>query len=459
MSGQVWEALTCSVRVLLRPFVEQRGAQLIAAVSGGVDSVVLLRLLSGLAETEGWRLHVAHFNHQLRGTDSEQDARFVEQLAGKTRLPFHLGSSDVSGFSRTIGVSVEMAARQCRHEFLAALANQLNRAPVLLAHHADDQLELLLLRLARGTSGAGLAGMTSCSPSPADPSIQLIRPLLETDRRSIEAYAKEMGLQWREDPSNRNATIPRNRVRLKVIPELAELNPSSLALCASRAMKVAADESACIRFLASKWLESGDGGFGDLLPAVQRQVVLIQLERLGVDVTFEGIEALRSNRGRPYVFPEGQELSLAENGRIQRKERVATLFCGLEMRVQIEATEGVWDLGGRSVAWRIFETGDPLGALAGRDAGEEWMDFSVVSERRLVLRHWRRGDCFRPLGLAGTRKLQDVWVDRKISEADRHSALLLGTEEGELLWVEGVGISEMSRIRATTLKIFAVRRL
>ena len=152
------------------------GARVLVAVSGGVDSMVLLRVLQTLASERGWRLVAAHFNHRLRGAASDGDARFVERAARKLGLECVVESGDVRALARKRGWSVEMAARELRHEFLARTAKRLGIGTVALAHHADDQVELFFLRLLRG-AGGGLAGMKWQSASPADKSVAMIRPL------------------------------------------------------------------------------------------------------------------------------------------------------------------------------------------------------------------------------------------------------------------------------------------
>ncbi|HXC99166.1 MAG TPA: tRNA lysidine(34) synthetase TilS, partial [Verrucomicrobiae bacterium] len=156
----------------------REGESVLIAVSGGLDSMVLLHLLARLTPAHHWRLAVAHFNHQLRGRSSHADQHLVEQTAKKLGLPFVAGRADVRAFASRRGESIEMAARELRHKFLAKTALRRKIRVIALAHHADDQVELFFLRLLRGAGVEGLAGMKWRNPSPANSRITLARPLL-----------------------------------------------------------------------------------------------------------------------------------------------------------------------------------------------------------------------------------------------------------------------------------------
>ena len=155
-----------------------RDQKILVAVSGGADSLVLLQSLASLAAKFRWKLSVAHFNHQLRGRASDADEQLVRQSAAALKLPVVVGRADVKAFAKESKFSIEMAARKLRHEFFARVAKSQKISVVALAHHADDQVELFFLRVLRGAGGEGLTGMKWRSPSPADKSITLVRPLL-----------------------------------------------------------------------------------------------------------------------------------------------------------------------------------------------------------------------------------------------------------------------------------------
>jgi tRNA(Ile)-lysidine synthase len=202
--------------IAARKLLPERHAVLVA-VSGGLDSMVLLHLLAGLAPDHGWRLAVAHFNHRLRGRSSDADERLVRKAADTLGLPFISDAADVRKYASAHKLSIEMAARQLRHGFLARVARKRGIRTIALAHHADDQVELFFLRLLRGAGGEGLAGMKWKNPSPRHPGIQLVRPLLDCTKSELAAWARRERIPFREDASNASLKFQRNRIRHELL--------------------------------------------------------------------------------------------------------------------------------------------------------------------------------------------------------------------------------------------------
>src|SRR5436309_9927759 len=175
--------------------------------------MVLLDLLHRLAPRHRWQLIVAHFNHQLRGAASDADERLVRRVAGRLGLPFARDCWPREDHRKTQRSGLEMAARLARHQFLSRTARASGAPTIALAHHADDQAELFFLRLLRGAGGDGLAGMKWRGPSPVDPHLTLVRPLLDLRKTEIVACAKERHIRFREDASNRDERHDRNWLR------------------------------------------------------------------------------------------------------------------------------------------------------------------------------------------------------------------------------------------------------
>ncbi len=184
--------------------------------------MVLLEVLRRLAHANRWKLTVAHFNHQLRGRASEADEKFMARITEEWDLPMVVGRAPVRTFAARHGLSLEMAARGLRHEFLARSACNRGVETIALAHHADDQVELFFLRLLRGAGGEGLAGMKWSSPSPSDPAITLIRPLLGCAKAELRLFAEQQSLTFREDASNASLDFLRNRIRHELLPLLVK---------------------------------------------------------------------------------------------------------------------------------------------------------------------------------------------------------------------------------------------
>ncbi len=210
----------------------------ILAVSGGADSLCLAD--AALAE---WRevahraapkpnFIIAHLNHQIRGAAAIADAEFVRAFAAQHSAPCEIGEADVPALAQQMNVSIEVAARMSRYDFLARMADRHGAGYVATAHHADDQAETVLLRLIRGTGLHGLRGMQARSPMTGAPHITLLRPLLRITRAEIEQYCADRGLQPRHDTSNDDLNHTRNRIRHELLPVLAEYNPGIRAVLA-----------------------------------------------------------------------------------------------------------------------------------------------------------------------------------------------------------------------------------
>ena len=182
--------------------------------------MVLLHLLASFASRHGWRLTVGHFNHQLRGRSSDADERLVRRTARRLGLKCAVGSSDVRDFAKEHGISIEMAARKCRHEFLARVAVEHQARVISLAHHADDQVELFFLRLLRGAGSQGLGGMKWVGPSPANARLKLVRPLLDCSKVELTDFGQQHRIEFREDATNISQDVLRNRVRHELLPLL-----------------------------------------------------------------------------------------------------------------------------------------------------------------------------------------------------------------------------------------------
>ncbi len=193
--------------------------QYLLAISGGRDSVCLLHLLS----QQGFRnLHLIHLNHQLRGQESEDDARFVTDLAQKLALPLTLEKTSIAQRAQDQGESIETAARHARHQLFAKVARETNCSRILLAHHAEDQAETCLFNLLRGSSG--LKGMLLENEFLIDQKkLTFLRPLLNTRRTEIDQYLKEHAIPYREDQSNRDLCYSRNRLRHEALPLLTDI--------------------------------------------------------------------------------------------------------------------------------------------------------------------------------------------------------------------------------------------
>jgi len=435
------------------------GTAVVAAVSGGADSVALLHILAGLAPGMGFDLAVAHLDHRLRGERSERDAAFVEALAARLALPFVAGRADVRARARRNGISLEMAAREARYAFLGRVCRETGATHVATGHTADDQAETVLLKLLRGAGMTGLSGMP-CKVRRR--SVTVVRPLMDVTRSQIVDYLQRRRLAWVEDETNRSPAFLRNRVRHEVLPLLAHrLNPQVREILRRTADVLRAD-SAWLDELASGILEecvAVEGTKGESKPvldvgrlqryplAAQRRVLRHWLQRCGVPVEEVGYAAvlrleslIRATRGtrsvplaagwavhREYahlVVARGAESAPAYRLNVPLPGEIVVEPYGLRITAAID----------RGVTPR--ERGKP-GALP----TETLLSRRAVGRRKLVVRSWRPGDRIRLPGVEGRRKLQDVFVDTKTPRRRRSSLPVLECGR-EIVWLPGYRVAE-----------------
>ncbi|MBP9900279.1 MAG: tRNA lysidine(34) synthetase TilS [Verrucomicrobiota bacterium] len=436
----------------------RRGERILVAVSGGLDSMVLLHLLHRRAPRGRGKLFVAHFNHQLRGRASDADECFVRRTAAALGLPFRVGRAAVKAFAQLRGFSVEMAARELRHKFLARTAVRLKCRVVALAHHADDQVELFFLRVFRGAGGEGLAGMKWRSPSPANRTLDLVRPLLDVSKAELVAFAHAQGIHFREDASNVSVDILRNRVRHELLPWLRRRFQPALDQSVRRLMTIVGGEAEVVDAVARSWLAKSRPVFDRLAVGVQRRVLQLQLQRLEVATDFELIEALRRAVNQPVTVGAAVTVVREKSGRISKLIAAKEQFQSGRLALRLKAKPQVVAFAGVEIGFCLAAQG----GVGGRrmPAGAEIFDAAKVGAK-IVLRHWQPGDRFQPIGMPVAMKLQDWFTNRKIPRARRRQLIVATTSGGEVFWVEDQRISERFKLTAATRRrlIWRWRRL
>jgi tRNA(Ile)-lysidine synthase len=344
-----------------------------------------------------------------------------------------------------------MAARRLRHQFLARTARRLKINTVALAHHADDQIELFFLRLLRGSSGEGLAGMQWAGPSASDGKVQLIRPLLDQPKMALRTFAEQRGIAFREDATNAQLDFLRNRVRNKLLPLLAQKYQPALARTVLRTMDIVGAEADFVRKAAEEWLRrKRPAKFEQLHVAVQRQVLHIQLLTLGIIPDFDLIEQLRRVIEQPISF--GSELAVFRDraGSVVRRRLIQSGFNSGEAILELNGS-GKTMFGGIEIHWRILSSRNTVKRPPKFAAVVEYFDADKVGSR-VQLRHWRPGDRFQPIGLSARVKLQDLFTNERIPRPARHQLVVAATASGELFWVEGLRIAERFKLDKRTLR-------
>jgi tRNA(Ile)-lysidine synthase len=439
-----------------------RGQRILVAVSGGVDSMVLLHVLHSLAPKNHWHICVAHFNHRLRGRASDVDERLVRKTATAMRLRMIAESADVKAFAAKSKLSLEMAARKLRHEFLARAARKHRIKTIALAHHAGDQVELFFLRLLRGAGGEGLAGMKWRSPSPAGKTISLVRPLLDFSKSELAEFARENKIRFRDDATNYSTDILRNRIRNELLPLLRKNYQPGLDKAVLRLMEIVGAEAEFAGEAARKWLKIGRAdlpvsqdarqrvptkmNFDKLPIAIQRRVLQSQLTDAGVAPDFDLIESLRQSADCFVSVGPNVSVSRDKSGNIKSRTEPKLGFSANELVVNLLNGKGEAIFDGVKLCWQI--------GLRGRSPHrdqEEVFDANKVGGE-IILRHWRPGDRFQPIGMKSAAKLQDLFVNAKIPVARRRELALATTAAGDIFWVEGLRISERFKLTPLTAR-------
>lgn len=446
-------------RSVLEEEALRRGEPVVVAVSGGLDSMVLLDVLRRLRPEFRWRLIVAHYNHGLRGAESDADERLVKATSRRRRLSLVVGRGDVRAFARQQRVSLEAAARTLRHRFFAETAIRHGADRVVLAHHRGDQAETFFLRLLRGAGPDGLGGMRLKGPSPADPRVTLVRPLLGIPRADILAYAVSARIEYREDASNREVEALRNRIRHRLLPSLVREFQPAIEAVVSRSMEILRAESDWLAGEAQRWVRGGEGAadFGALPLALQRRVLRLQL-RAGATESRDGVqwfglvERLRREPGVEVSVGPGVTVSRDAAGRLRWRRAVPAGFRSDRLAIRMQGRAGEVRFGRLEIRWRIERRAVPAPGRVEPGGNCERFDAGRVG-RQLLLRHWQAGDRYWPIGLGQPAKLQDLFVNLKIPRSLRRELVVACTADGEPFWVEGLRVSERVKLGPDTARV------
>ncbi len=374
------------------------GAHVVVGVSGGADSVALLHVLHRL----GYPLTVAHLNHSIRGAEADGDEAFVKTLCKKLGIECVTRKTDVPALAKEKGNSLEMAAREARHELFRIFGS----ARIALAHHADDQLETFFLRAARGTGPAGLGGMRffqklenvdAVRTPRLRSSLTMIRPLLGVRRAEIIQWLREEKIEWREDATNTDETISRNIVRHQILPVLGKLNERA-AENILRTMEILRDEEDCPE------------------RAARRRKIRDWLIEQGVTPTFDAVEQVVSfsekTSGTQFLDLEGLRI-VNEYGALRAGSQIFPKIGTIRMEEGVGILRGPWCAS---------------------------VSLAKVAGREVTVRAARPGDRMEPYGMEGSKKLQDIFTDLKIPKAQRENWPVVECG-GEIIWLPGYRIA------------------
>jgi tRNA(Ile)-lysidine synthase len=425
----------------------------LVAVSGGADSVALLSLLHYVADTMDLFLEAAHLDHALRDMSSA-DARFVEQLCADLGVPLTIEHRDVAEVARQRKGNLEEVARDVRRDFLKRTAQARNCHLIALGHHADDQAETFLLRLLRGAGTTGLAGMRMVNES-------LVRPLLSFRRADLFAYLKSEEIAWREDESNLDQSFTRNRIRHHLLPVLESFNPNISSQLAGLCEQMRQDDDFWAGLVAQELARCGQWQNQDytldrslmleLVPALAGRVIRAALQQVRGDLRGMTSAHIADIVKLIDQGPPQGELSLPG---VWVARRYESLLFRRQKPEAIKAFELILSEPG---TYRLPDGRLLRVSLEDQACGEspESVEFSSAAlSFPLQVRRCRPGDRFHPSGMVGTKKIQDLFVDLKLTKEDRQGSLLLLKDE-EVLWVVGLRRGEGHQVEngATVLRV------
>jgi len=455
------------------------GDTVVVGVSGGADSMALLHLLLEISRVQGWGLdlHVAHLNHQLRGSESEKDAAFVQAAADSLDLPCISESRDIAQLAQLDSIGVEELGRRERFAFFERVCGQVNSKLVAVGHHADDQAETILHRVLRGTGLRGLAGMRPSRPLGPGSDVRVIRPLLRQTRQSLRAYLADSGIAHREDRTNATNEPMRNRLRNQVLPLLeSEVNPQvreALTRLGEQAYWLEAYLAETVeRTFETLILSRTDQSLALNAEAVTRKSRIVQAELVRMayrsfglgeqDLAFHHLVsalelAADPGSGKQVQLPQGMVVekryhqlifSLPSN---ESRETIAT---DVSIRVP-----GVTRLPVRKLEITCSVIEVPPEEVSGlRRSGEPMAEhFDQQSVRLpLIVRGRRSGDRFFPLGAPGSKKISDFLIDAKIAPLERERIAIVCDQLGPI-WIIGHRIDDRVKLTALTRKVLHIR--
>lgn len=402
--------------------------KVLVALSGGADSVALLRVLLHL----GYRCEAAHCNFHLRGEESMRDEAFVVSLTEKLGVRLYRTDFDTEAYATAKGISIEMAARDLRYEWFGNLREEIGAEVIAVAHHRNDSVETLLLNLVRGTGINGLRGIRAVNG-------RVVRPLLCVDRNEILSYLERLGQNFVTDSTNLQDNFTRNKIRHQVIPVLETINPSAVEAMADTAARLSevaeiygkAMEAAVARVVTDGISLDAEALWHETAP---KSVLHEVLYPLGTNVSQQRdiYRCLRSGESGK-VFYTATHVLLVDHGRLcwEPKETV-------ERKPVLK--------------WELVEVDDSF--VVPKDIAVACLDADKVNGA-LTLRRWRSGDRFVPFGMTGFKSVRNYLRDRKQSLFDKERQLVVCSGD-DIVWVVEERTDNRFRVTPETRKVLRI---
>lgn len=433
-----------TLRYIHRHMPAVANGKILTAVSGGADSVALLRVLAAL----GCNCIAAHCNFHLRGDEADRDEAFVRKLCHDIDIELRCTDFDVEAYKKSHGVSTEMACRELRYEWFERQRAALGCSVIAVAHHRDDNIETFFLNLVRGSGITGLAGIKPCNG-------KIVRPLLGSSRDEIINYLKTLGQDYVTDSTNLENDYARNKIRNIMLPEISRLFPSAMAgieltldnlqgdyavwsgaveafkhdaveACGHGQIKIdrrklaaSADPATLLNALLSRYGFNGEQT--KAIASASRVGAVFESKEYVAEVGRNGISVFS-----PGSFNNAETYALSDAGKIEKEK-------GILIEIVDNSPEFEFDRSGKTAYFDADATGD-----------------------RLTVRHWRQGDRFRPFGMKGTKKLSDYFNDRKFSLLQKLSTPIVEMQ-GRIVWIAGERAADDFRVTPSSRRILTMR--
>lgn len=413
----------------------------LVALSGGADSVALLRVLLAL----GFRCGAAHCNFHLRGEESDRDERFVRAFCATMQVPLQVKHFDVPAYMSREGVSMEMACRDLRYDWFFSLLHDLDCEALAVAHHQNDNVETFFINALRGSGVSGLAGMAPKNGA-------VVRPLLCVSRSDVEEYLKDIGQDYVVDSTNLKSDVKRNKLRNIILPAMEQCFPGAKCQLGKTVSMMQSCHSLYAELVGKAKNEicrqSGDVlyvDFSKLLSFANHGLLLFEiLKPFGFNYAqcTDILAAIQSGDCVGKHFFSSSFTLTIQRANLEVFVNESTLECAYATNLKCNKITSPIEIDIKIADCSQFslKNCDGKSVIA--------LDLSVTDAKNVVIRHWRHGDRFRPFGMKGSKLLSDLFTDLKLSEREKRQVWLMEAD-GEIIWVIGYRASTLYKVNDT----------
>ncbi|MCQ1530581.1 tRNA lysidine(34) synthetase TilS [Lutispora saccharofermentans] len=437
----------------------------VVGLSGGPDSLCLLHVLLGLRESWGLKIYAAHLNHQFRGKDADDDAQYVKDICKEWDVEVFVQVFNVSAYAKERGLSSEEAGREIRYKLFSDVAEQVKAGKIAVAHNMNDNAETVLMNLFRGSGIEGLKGIEASRG-------EIIRPLINVSRDEIEAYCEEKGLKPRIDKTNLEPIYGRNKIRLELIPYIEKNFNASIMSTLHRLSDIVAIENdflhkeAKITFLeiaitGENSIEYNINKLSNIHPALMRRVIRIGIEELlgslkGIEYkNIEGVvDLLGKSTGAAVILPNNIKAYISYDKLILKFDRDNESY-KYYLKLENDA-DNIAEFLDFTISLRSIDASQ-IADLKKDNKHKAYIDKAKIKQE-LVLRNRLEGDVFSPIGLKGTKKLKEYFIDEKIPKEERDNIFLIADGK-EVVWILGKRLSDKYKITKNTKEAIMINMM